>query len=58
MKKIYLILIITLFLTGGDVGFFKLAYLLGSKLGNVNKIIIILINIWKKKKTKEPIMKL
>ena len=34
---------ITLFLTGGDVGFFKLAYLLGSKLGNVNKIIIILI---------------
>ena len=29
--------------TGGDVGFFKLAYLLGSKLGNVNKIIIILI---------------
>ena len=34
---------ITLFLTGGDVGFFKLAYLLGSKLGNINKIIIILI---------------
>ena len=34
---------ITLFLTGGDVGFFKLAYLLGSKLGNINKIIIVLI---------------
>ena len=34
---------ITLFLTGGDVGFFKIAYELGTKLGNVNHIIILLI---------------
>ena len=34
---------ITLFLTGGDVGYFKIAYMLGTKIGNINQVIIILI---------------
>lgn len=34
---------ITLFLTGGDVGYFKIAYLLGVNLGNINKFIILII---------------
>lgn len=34
---------ITLFLTGGDVGFYKIAYDLGSNLGNINHLLIIII---------------
>ena len=34
---------ITLFLTGGDVGFFKMGFMLGSNLGNVNPLIIMAI---------------
>ncbi len=34
---------ITLFLTGGDVGFFKIGYMLGSHLGGINHIIILII---------------
>ena len=34
---------ITLFLTGGDVGYFKIAYLIGNKLNSVNELIIVII---------------
>lgn len=34
---------ITLFLTGGDVGYFKMGYILGTKLGLVNEVIILII---------------
>lgn len=34
---------ITMFLTGGDVGFFKIGYMLGTHLGNFNHLIIMLI---------------
>ncbi len=34
---------ITLFLTGGDVGFFKMGYMLGSHLGGINHIVILII---------------
>ncbi len=47
-KKILLGLImvifgITLFLTGGDVGYFKISYMIGSKLSGINYFLIILI---------------
>ena len=34
---------ITLFLTGGDVGFFKIGFMLGSHLGNINHLLIMVI---------------
>ncbi len=34
---------ITLFLTGGDVGYFKISYMLGTHLGNINHLLIIMI---------------
>ncbi len=34
---------ITLFLTGGDVGFFKIGFMLGSHLGNINHLLILAI---------------
>lgn len=34
---------ISLFLTGGDVGYFKISYLIGTKLNNVNKTIIVIL---------------
>ena len=34
---------ITLFLTGGDVGYFKMGYELGTNLGSVNKFIILIL---------------
>ncbi len=34
---------ITLFLTGGDVGFFKIGFMLGTHLGNINHLLIMII---------------
>lgn len=40
---IMVILGISLFLTGGDVGYFKISYMIGSKLNQVNSLLMILI---------------
>ena len=44
MTGLVMVLIgITLFLTGGDVGFFKIGYMLGTHLGGINHILILII---------------